>query len=70
MDKNPFDSLYNDLFGGSVSGGNKKDGASGPEMPDFPSIDLSSQEDALKHAEEAFKEAERIAGYERSINRI
>ena len=60
MDKNPFDSLYNDLFGGSVSGGNKKDGASGPEMPDFPSIDLSSQEDALKHAEEALKEAREL----------
>ena len=60
MDKNPFDSLYNDLFGGSVSGGNKKDGASGPEMPDFPSIDLSSQEDALKHAEEALKEAKEL----------
>ena len=61
MEKNPFDSLYTDLFGGIGSGSQDKgDGPDPFPMPDLSSFDASSQEKALKNAEEALKEAREL----------
>ena len=66
MDNNPFDSLYNDLFGGiKPDSSGKPDTTPDPfadlKIPD-PAAETSSEADALKHAEEALREARELLG--------
>ena len=60
MDKSPFDSLYNDLFGG-ISGDAPKEPVK-TEQPGVKDAEdfITSEADALKHAEEALKEAKEL----------